>query len=128
MKFNLKTGIFISAAIAGLYLSGCYYDHEDKLYRAVNNAACDTTAITYGTSITAIMNTNCNSCHGGSAPQGGIKLDSYAGVKATVDNARLLGSIQQAAGYSPMPKGGGKLSDCDIKKVSLWIAAGAPNN
>jgi len=31
-------------------------------------------------------------------------------------------------GYYPMPKGGNKLSDCEINQVKNWINAGALNN
>jgi len=27
-----------------------------------------------------------------------------------------------------MPKGGNKLSDCDIRKLEIWIIKGKPNN
>ena len=41
---------------------------------------------------------------------------------------RLLGSVDHAPGYSPMPKGGAQLSACDRAKLRKWVAAGAPNN
>jgi hypothetical protein len=55
-------------------------------------------------------------------------LDTYAGVKAKVDDKRLWGAINHFDTFSPMPQGYGKMSDCDIKKVGAWINAGAPNN
>jgi mono/diheme cytochrome c family protein len=53
---------------------------------------------------------------------------SYTAVKTQVTNGKLLGSVKHAAGYSPMPQGGNKLSDCQITQITNWINAAAPNN
>lgn len=105
--------------------TGCYYDKEEVLYPAT---ACDTAAVTYSMSVVPVLSANCIGCHGGSTPSAAIRLDTYAGVKQQVDNGRLLGAVNQEASYSAMPKGGNKLSTCNIAKIRLWIAAGSPNN
>jgi mono/diheme cytochrome c family protein len=105
--------------------TGCYYDKEEILYP---DTACDTTAVTYSGSVAAVLSSNCNVCHGGSTPSASIKLDVYSGVKLQVDNGRLIGVVTHNPNYSPMPKNGTKLSDCNIAKIRKWIAAGAPNN
>ena len=93
------------------------------------NSACDTSAaVTFSTGIVPILSTKCTGCHGGTNPQGGINLSLYAGVKTTVDNGKLWGSVNHLAGYSPMPKNGSKLSECEIGKIKKWIGAGSPNN
>jgi hypothetical protein len=107
------------------FATGCYYDKAELLYP---NTACDTATITYRSSVIPILSSNCTSCHGGSTPSASIKLDTYAGVKQQVDNGRLWGAVSHAANYSPMPKGGNMLSTCNLAKIRLWIAAGAPNN
>lgn len=132
MKIELNT---ISKTTLGLLVfgllmlllsaTGCYYDKAELLYP---NTACDTTTVTYSGSIIPVLGSNCTSCHGGSTPSASIKLDTYAGVKQQVDNGRLWGAVSHAASYSPMPKGGTKLSACNLAKIRLWIAAGAPNN
>jgi hypothetical protein len=91
-------------------------------------SACDTTTVKFSTTILGIMNTKCVGCHSGTPPQGGINFTTHAGVKAKVDDGRLWGAINHLPGYSPMPKGGQKLSDCEIKQFKKWIDAGAPNN
>lgn len=106
-------------------LSGCYYDKEEVLYPAT---ACDTTNITFNQSVVPLLSAHCISCHGGSTPSASIRLDTYAGVKQQADNGRLLGSVNHAAGFSPMPKGAAKLNACNIAKLTKWVAAGAPNN
>ncbi|MFN8342384.1 MAG: hypothetical protein U0V64_12000 [Cyclobacteriaceae bacterium] len=107
-------------------LSGCYYDVGSKLYPA---PPCTTlTAYTYKTEVAPILNTYCNNCHSGKFASAGIVLDNYTDVKAYVDNGKLLGTIEWTGGVSPMPKGGSKLSSCNIGKVKAWIEAGAQNN
>ena len=91
-------------------------------------SACDTVTTTFSGSVKTIINTNCIGCHGGALPQGGVNLSTYTGVKAKVDDGRLWGALNHLPGYSPMPKGGFKLSDCEIAQFRKWITAGAPNN
>jgi hypothetical protein len=43
-------------------------------------------------------------------------------------SGKLLGTINHAAGFSPMPKGGAKLSSCRIATIKKWIDAGMLNN
>lgn len=91
-------------------------------------AACDTTDVTLTNSIMPIFETYCNGCHSGSVPQGDIDLTKYSGIKLTVDNGSLLGSVKHESGYIPMPEGADKLSDCNIAKIEKWVALGAKND
>ncbi len=91
-------------------------------------SACDSTNVTYGVSIKNIITNKCQGCHSGGAPSGGIDLSTYNGVKTKVNDGRLWGAINHLPGYSPMPKNGQKLSDCEIGLFRKWINAGAPNN
>lgn len=94
-----------------------------------NFGTCDTTSIKYSAYIAPLMQNKCNGCHSGTASSGGgIALDSYAAVKAQVNNGKLWGSINFTSGYSAMPKGGQKMPTCDIDKVKAWINRGALNN
>jgi cytochrome c5 len=89
--------------------------------------ACDTTTVTYSTTIVPILQSNCTGCHSGNNPSGGIKLDNYASVSTVVANKKLIGSITQSTGYWAMPPNG-KLSDCNIGKIKAWVYRGALNN
>lgn len=111
-------------------LGSCYRDVEEQLYPAGSGGTgCDTTAVTYSTTVASILQSNgCVSCHSGGAPSGGISLQTYASVKASAQSGRLYGAINHAAGFSPMPKGGNKMSACHIMKVKAWIDKGALNN
>lgn len=91
-------------------------------------SGCDTTNVKYSTHILPLMQNNCQGCHSGSAPDGGINLITYAGVKAVADNGKLFGAISHLNGYSAMPKNGIKLTDCQINIVKIWINQGSINN
>jgi|GEM_PF-5598144 len=75
------------------------------------------------------MQQNCIVCHGSSyaAMGGGINLQTAAAI-ATIakDNNRLYKAVTTFADV--MPKGGSKLSDCQILWINLWVTKGAPNN
>lgn len=106
---------------------GCYYDIENELYPS-DGTACDTTAVTYTATIQPILNQSCLSCHSAASAQGNVVLEGYNLLKVYVDDGSFLGAVSHGSGYSPMPKGGNKLSDCKILQIQTWIASGAPNN
>ena len=89
---------------------------------------CDVNNVTYSGTIKPLLENNCIGCHGGSTPQGGINLSTHTSVQILAKNGRLHGTISWAPGYSPMPLGGQKLSQCNIDKVKAWVDAGALNN
>lgn len=126
MRFPILASLFLGACV----LQSCYNDKRDQLYPAPVNNTCDTTNVTYSGTVSAIMSANCASsgCHNSATNSAGYSLDNYNGVRAAAIGPRFFGAINHAPGFSPMPKTGAKLSDCDIKKLSVWVAAGAPNN
>ncbi|KAA9338922.1 hypothetical protein [Adhaeribacter soli] len=112
-----------------LVLPGCYYDVESELYpKNLNTSACDSTAVTYQTKVLPIIQANCYACHAGSAEGGGnILLEGYANLQKVASDGRLYRAVSHT-GPSPMPKGGNKLSACDIETINRWIQIGIPNN
>lgn len=121
--------LFMICTIVGfLFLSGCYYDTRENLYPSLNNSCSDTVNVTFSAKIAPILNSYCTSCHSGSSPDGNVQLGTYEGVKAVVNNGKLLGSITHDGTAVPMPQSGGKLDDCKIAAFSKWISAGAPKN
>lgn len=90
--------------------------------------ACDTFNVTFSASVKPIITGNCQGCHSGGNPSGGIDLSTYAGVQAVASSGQLYGAVNHQSGYQPMPQGGNKLPFCEIRKIKLWIDAGAPNN
>ena len=98
------------------------------LQGALNNRCetpCDSSHVTYDSTIIAIVQSWCTTCHGGSTPAYGISLTTLDQVKAAVNNGRLMGAIRQETGFYPMPKGS-QLSPCDIAIFQIWINRGMP--
>lgn len=92
------------------------------------DTACDSSIYTFSAVIAPMMQQHCTGCHGGSVPSGGINLTNWSGVHAAAIDGSLLGSVNHAGGYEPMPQGTSKLSDCRISQISNWINAGAQDN
>ncbi len=124
IRNNFLTGLFLVA----LFATGCYYDNAEYLYPS---GTCNPAGSTYSATVSPILTARCNSCHSTAAAAssgGGIILDNYNSVKPYATNGKLLGSINHASGFSPMPKNSAKLSDCDIAKITNWVNSGALNN
>lgn len=119
--------LFLAAVMMG-FLSSCYYDNASELYPAAGlNLNCDTVNVTYTKNIGPLFVSNCgsnNSCHSSSIAEGGVILDNYASA-ILVDDALMIGCVEQSSGYSPMPPVG-KISDCGINQIKLWIQNGKP--
>jgi mono/diheme cytochrome c family protein len=122
-KLLLLTGV-------ALLLGGCASQNGEDLLGSgpLPTPSCDTTRVTYAATVAPLLLQNCGNCHANGAAAGGVGLGAYAQTKAAATSGRLLGSVDHAPGYSPMPKGGAQLSACDRAKLRKWVAAGAPNN
>lgn len=123
MTKQVNIFLFLLITLA-LSISGCYYDNEEELYPG--GADCDTSNVTYSQSIAPVFAANCNSCHSGNSPSANISTDSYASVKANI--SRIRGAVNHESGYSPMPKDGSKLANCDLTRLDIWIRQGMPEN
>ena len=99
-----------------LFISACYYDNKEDLY-PFDTESCDLDNVTYSGTVNSILVSSCVSCHQQSNPSGGVRLDNYNEVLKVVDNGSLWGSINHEQGYSAMPLGGGKLSDCSLLQI-----------
>jgi hypothetical protein len=109
-------------------LAGCYYDKEEELY-AGTGGPCITVNTSYQTDIQVILQRNgCLGCHNAASAQGNIVLEGYNNVKSLAASGQLYGAVSHTGNYSPMPKGGARISNCDISKIRAWIDAGTPNN
>ena len=123
---NFSLALLASVAFILVVLLACSDDNEEDI--GPQPQQCDTSTVTFASTVTPILSANCYSCHKSSIAEGGVMLDTYAGVKKEVDEGYLIGVITHAPGFQPMPKGGSKLSDCNIAKIRKWVDAGAPNN
>ena len=134
--------IILSALVITCVFVGCYYDKADIINPNAAFVGCDTIKVSYHSAIAPIIaNNNCNSCHGNAVANdagGGIVLDSYTGVLTAASAGQLIPAVSQDAScttcvpaypaYEIMPKGGAKLSDCNINKITAWVHQGAQNN
>ena len=123
MKTRLKI-VLVSLIALSFTLSGCYNDNEADLYVGTSN--CDLSNVTYANSVAPVFAANCNVCHSTGSPSGNIITDNYTSVVANM--TRIKGCINQQAGFSAMPKNGGKLSNCELAKIDVWITQGMLNN
>jgi hypothetical protein len=123
---KLKHLFYLAASLLMLEFSGCYYDNEMELYPSLTG--CDTLNVTYSGVISSIMNVNCNSCHDAATLSGNVQTDNYDDLKVIADNGKLWGVVNHETGYTFMPKDRPQLSECDLKKIKIWINAGALNN
>ncbi|GIV28342.1 MAG: hypothetical protein KatS3mg027_2156 [Bacteroidia bacterium] len=125
MRHFSHTSIFILLIIVS---SSC---RKDKYTSPNNNSSttvsCDTTNVTYSNTLKPIFDNYCVGCHNMSNMSGGYALDTYMGCVNCANSGRLMGAIQWLPGYSAMPQGGNKLSNCDIAKIQKWINNGKPN-
>jgi hypothetical protein len=91
-----------------------------------DSTGCDSTNVTYTLTINPIVQAWCIGCHSGSNPDNGLSLDTYENVVACANSNRLMGALRQETNYFAMPKGGAKLSSCEIALFQKWINNGTP--
>jgi hypothetical protein len=103
-------------------MSGCTNKNAEKLFP---NNKCDTSAVTFLNTIQPILDNNCVFCHSGPDAHNGVHLDSYAGVKAVVDNG-LLYNVLNGVPFQMPPTG--RLDNCTIFEIKNWIDKGSLNN
>jgi hypothetical protein len=125
---NVKKLFLPLVTVFVIAFSSCYYDNMETLY-PVLNSTCDTTAVTFSTSIAPLLSSSCYSCHSNATAASfgsNIKMESYADVKTNA--VAIAGSIKHTGSYSPMPKNGGQLNTCSIQLFDIWVRRGMLNN
>ncbi len=120
----MKKSFLLLFALTGL--AACRYDAADELF-PVNPDDC-ATVVTYNLTIRPLLTKSCSGCHSGASAPAGVKFDSHADTKKVASGGLLVGVISHAAGFNPMPLGGTKLSDCNIRQVQQWVKDGMPDN
>lgn len=121
-----KTGIILWTFLMVLPITSslsCVNNNEEDLYGV---KPCDTTNVTWESKIAAIMQKNCVMCHGPDLAYNGVRHDSYDAEMIVVNDGRLRGVVNHLPGYSKMPKDRGKLPECELKLINIWLDNGAP--
>ncbi len=118
----------LAITICIISTNACKYDKAEILYPPTTSN-CDTAGIvSYSAKIVPILTAKCYSCHIGVGASGGIVMGTHATDKVIAVNGKLIGSINHASGFSPMPKNEPKMNACDIAKIKKWVDAGSLNN
>ena len=127
MKLKLSFAVlFISIS---LLISSCYYDKADLLYGGNTDPCTDSSGtVSYAQKVVPLLQQYCYSCHTGTFPSGNQLMGTYTADKAMALNGKLYGTIAHTAGYSPMPQGMAKMSNCQIAVIKKWIDSGTLNN
>ena len=116
--------LFLAITFSAVFVVGCKYDKQE-LINSVSTCTID--SMTYTKDIQSIIQNNCYSCHAGTASGSfGINLDSYNDLKFEAQSGELLRRLVSTDPSEMMPKGGPRVSDCDINKINAWIQAGTP--
>jgi hypothetical protein len=85
---------------------------------------CDTLNVKYTTTIKPIIDGCCLICHN----PGPENFNGYLALNTFItENQQTFLNAIDRIGENPMPPSG-KLSDCYIKQIKIWIQAGSPNN
>ena len=97
---------------------------------AQNNGCtqCDTSNVTFSMTIKPIIDLKCKGCHSGALPSGGVNLENHMDVFTVAMSGQLINVIDHSAGYPAMPPSGGKIPQCEIDQIQIWINNGALNN
>ncbi len=93
-----------------------------------NAAGCETDGISFSGFVFPLIQNNCEGCHSGNTPAGGINLINHSTIAAQANAGSLYAAINHEEGFEPMPQGSDKLDECTIEKIKSWIDEGAPNN
>lgn len=112
----MKTIILSSILAVIITISACK--------KPVATTDCGSTFSTYTTNVKPILDANCVGCHNGSNKSGGYDLSTYSHAKNAKD--AIVGAVQHASGFAPMPQGGSKLDDASIKLINCWSQNGTP--
>lgn len=91
---------------------------------------CTPGAVTYSGTIEPLMQEHCTGCHSSQSytkSGGGVLLETYADVRRSALEGRLLATIDYVSPYK-MPKNSLRLDSCSIEAVRSWIVKGAPND
>lgn len=113
----MKNPLLLVLAIIGFLFIAC--NDDDDVEREV----------TYTDDVSQILNASCAipGCHvsNGNAP---FPLETFEETVAAVGFGRILGAINQEAGFvaMPFPPGSPKLPETDIDKITEWIENGTP--
>ena len=122
---RLRTSIFFLGGVS--LFARCTFDNEETLFK---DLVCPEIIAPVGYSgfVKPLLEKRCVSCHSSMLASGNVNIENYERLKVYIENGKFLGAIHHLPGFSPMPQGESKLSDCDLEKIEEWINIGYPEN
>lgn len=131
MKITLPLRtIQLALGLASLLLgTACTYEVGEVVAPCTD----DLSAVTYATDIKPLLQANCYQCHSeqNKVAGGGHSWENFGQLQSYAKSGSLVAVVEQTdESYKNvyMPRGGQKLSACDIERIKAWAAAGAPQN
>jgi len=98
-------------------------------------AAGQTATVSFTKDVLPIMQQSCIKCHGGEKTEAGLSLKDYAGIMAGSENGPVVmpgnaaeSDFVRLVAQGKMPKRANRLPDSQVKILTDWVNAGAPNN
>jgi hypothetical protein len=121
--------LIVFGFIAACIFTACYRDNVEELNPGAGLfTPCDTTStVTYSHQITTLMQNYCYSCHSGSNPSSGFRIDTYQALQPYALSGELMARIHGDPGWNRMPQSF-PLDECGQREFELWVNAGALNN
>jgi hypothetical protein len=113
----------VLAIISTCFLTSCYYDNKEELYQNYPQD-CITTGLTYSMDIKPIMDRACVDCHSPGGNASFWPLTTYTEVLA--QESSILDRISRPNGSSGAMPPSGQLEKCEIDRINMWFADGAP--
>ncbi len=125
MRRFFKMGLPLLFVGVGFFAASCLNTSEEALYPQLYSG-CDTVPGIYNRDVARLINAKCTSCHS-LAGQTEPFFESYAQVSE--HGSHLLERVKKDPSDPLfMPKGGSKLTACEIKTLEKWVANGQPQN
>jgi len=91
--------------------------------------------VSFAADVLPIIESRCVNCHGGREIEEGLLMRTYDEIMTGSDNGAVIipGDVEgsllvELITSQEMPKRGPKLTPVQVKMITDWVAAGAPNN
>ena len=123
-KIYFIVTLFIGVIIL---IQSCSRNNVEKATGGTN--PCDTSQVSFQRDIEPILINYCYQCHSNNniVFSNGVSLEGYDNFKGWCQSGYVLGDITRAPGFTPMPYGKPKITDCAINKITAWINQNFPN-
>ncbi len=112
--------------LAGALAVSCR--HEPPIAPEPLPIVCDTINVTYAGTIVPLLEQHCLGCHSGATPSGDFDFGNWLTLNALADDGRLRSAVTHDPQGVAMPPDAPPLPPCEVRKFTLWIEAGAPDN